>query len=121
MKKFELIRRLNERLRQRAALLGGLIRSDIDNLHHDHDPAVCDAIDRGFESHTNAVNSQLAEAESIELTHVEDALLRIDEGTYGVCQECDRSIPVGRLRVVPYATCCVRCQRAIEQQPHLVA
>lgn len=40
------------------------------------------------------------------------ALQRLAEGTYGVCELCRNDIPVGRLRAVPHARCCVPCQRS---------
>jgi DnaK suppressor protein len=40
------------------------------------------------------------------------ALRRMSEGTYGVCANCDRPIPLGRLRAVPYAIHCALCDRS---------
>ena len=48
------------------------------------------------------------------LREIEEALRRIDEGTYGVCSECEEEIPVGRLNVVPFALLCVACQESFE-------
>lgn len=45
------------------------------------------------------------------LGKVERALERIDEGTYGTCEICGKSIPLTRLGVLPYATFCVDCAR----------
>jgi DnaK suppressor protein len=45
------------------------------------------------------------------LRKVEDALRRIDNGTYGVCEVCGGPIPVARLEVLPYAATCVNCAR----------
>ncbi|WP_261167255.1 TraR/DksA family transcriptional regulator [Microbacterium sp. Marseille-Q6965] len=44
-----------------------------------------------------------------ELSDVEDALARLDAGTYGSCARCGRPIPVERLRARPSASLCVRC------------
>lgn len=44
-----------------------------------------------------------------ELQQVDAALARMDAGTYGVCANCGRSIPVARLRVRPFAELCVPC------------
>lgn len=41
------------------------------------------------------------------------ALRRMAEGTYGVCELCDHDIPMGRLRAVPHARYCVRCERTL--------
>jgi RNA polymerase-binding transcription factor DksA len=39
------------------------------------------------------------------------ALRRMSEGTYGVCEDCHKGIPLGRLRATPQATRCVPCER----------
>lgn len=45
------------------------------------------------------------------LGKVERALELIDDGTYGICESCGKSIPLNRLDVLPYATLCVDCAR----------
>ena len=45
-----------------------------------------------------------------------EALCRLDIGLYGVCAECDKTIPVARLRAIPEATRCVDCQSELEQR-----
>src|SRR5215813_7272097 len=47
------------------------------------------------------------------LREVEDALRRIERGTYGVCHECDEPISSKRLDAVPWAKYCVKCQEEI--------
>lgn len=51
----------------------------------------------------------LAEAAASELREVDDAISRMDAGTYGVCARCGRRIPSARLEVRPFATHCVSC------------
>lgn len=46
-----------------------------------------------------------------------EALLRLAEGTYGVCADCGTDIPKARLRARPEATRCLECQSAREGQP----
>ncbi|QGV81952.1 TraR/DksA family transcriptional regulator [Streptomyces ficellus] len=45
------------------------------------------------------------------LKDIDAALARLQQGTYGTCQGCDRPIPVERLEILPYARCCVPCQQ----------
>src|SRR5215468_1585572 len=47
------------------------------------------------------------------LREVEDALRRIENGTYGVCHECEEPISTKRLDAVPWAKYCVTCQEEI--------
>jgi len=43
------------------------------------------------------------------LTQIRDALRRLDAGDYGVCVDCDVSIPAARLAALPTTTKCVNC------------
>ncbi|MER2565639.1 MAG: TraR/DksA C4-type zinc finger protein [Myxococcaceae bacterium] len=52
-----------------------------------------------------------SEALQIELRDIEDALLRIDAGTWGRCLQCGGAIGRDRLRAVPDARFCVSCGR----------
>jgi DnaK suppressor protein len=47
------------------------------------------------------------------LREISDALQRIEQGTYGVCLECEEPISVKRLEAVPWARYCVTCQEQI--------
>jgi DnaK suppressor protein len=42
------------------------------------------------------------------------ALRRIEEGSFGRCQECNQDIHLKRLTAVPWATYCVQCQEALD-------
>jgi DnaK suppressor protein len=42
---------------------------------------------------------------------IERALAKLDEGTYGVCDECGRAVAAGRLRAAPESALCIRCAR----------
>lgn len=49
------------------------------------------------------------------LTQVEEALARVEEGTYGVCLNCGRPIHPARLRAIPYAKLCIDCKAKEER------
>jgi DnaK suppressor protein len=44
-----------------------------------------------------------------QLSHVDAALRRVDEGTYGLCEHCGQPIAAGRLEARPMATTCMAC------------
>jgi DnaK suppressor protein len=47
------------------------------------------------------------------LREVEEAMARVQEGTYGICQECEEPISPKRLQALPWAKFCVRCQEVL--------
>ena len=49
-----------------------------------------------------------------QLRDVRAALCRIQEGSFGICQRCDEDIHQKRLAAVPWATFCIRCQEAVD-------
>jgi DnaK suppressor protein len=48
------------------------------------------------------------------LRAIEEALLKIDEGTFGICEDCEENISPGRLNAMPFALRCVECQERHE-------
>jgi DnaK suppressor protein len=63
-----------------------------------------------------ALEAQTMSVERLTLAaqRITETLRRIADGTYGRCAECDARIPPARLRAVPTAALCVRCQTAAE-------
>lgn len=52
--------------------------------------------------------------ESTQIDQIEKALRQIQDGTYGVCEDCGGEIPLARLEALPFATQCVECKRRAE-------
>jgi DnaK suppressor protein len=80
------------------------------------DRTVADVADLATQDGERAAASQLAEAMWKGMAEIDRALEKLDEGTYGTCDDCGRQIPVARLRAVPWATRCVSCQTEREQE-----
>jgi len=51
-----------------------------------------------------------------ELEEINEALKRIEKGTYGICEMCDEPIQKARLEIKPYAKYCIICKEEIEQE-----
>lgn len=67
-----------------------------------------DAYDREF-------SLGLASNDRNALLQINDALKRIDEGVFGVCQMCRKPIAKVRLKALPFARLCLKCQRFQEK------
>ncbi len=50
-----------------------------------------------------------------QLEQVREALIRLDEGTYGNCENCGEPILPARLQAMPQATLCINCQEKLER------
>jgi DnaK suppressor protein len=47
--------------------------------------------------------------------NVLNALKKIDDGSYGICEECEEEIPIKRLKAIPDARYCISCQAEMEK------
>ena len=61
------------------------------------------------------LDSTLEESEGQHLAHVEAALGRIEDGTYGTCENCGNPIGAERLEAMPWVTLCIDCKRKAER------
>lgn len=77
-------------------------------------PATDDA-EVGVSSLEDETMAFLLEGETEELRKVDDALGRLREGSYGLCEGCGKRIPMSRLRVIPFADLCVKCKGNMEK------
>lgn len=68
-----------------------------------------------------AIRMQLKNRETAHMKRVEEALRRIEDGTFGLCEECDEDIEIKRLEARPTATLCVACKEDQERREILTA
>jgi DnaK suppressor protein len=90
------------------------VREDQAQALESVDDGVKDAVDMSLEDVNREVAFRLGERESQLVADIDQALLRIDEGSYGVCARCGEEISERRLEAMPTARYCAPCQAAIE-------
>ncbi len=56
----------------------------------------------------------LIEAEQAEIRQIDEALVRIEDGSFGKCEECEIAIPGPRINAIPHARLCIECKRQEE-------
>ena len=74
-----------------------------------------DIYDQASSERDRELGLLLGDREREKLRNIDEALLKIKEGEYGICEECEEEIPLGRLRVMPFARYCVKCKADIEK------
>src|SRR5512142_1140389 len=79
-------------------------------------PDIGDILDSVSEERTRELDMILTDREKKKLLQIDDAIDRIEEGTYGLCEECGVKIPKGRLKVMLFAKYCVECQEKLERE-----
>lgn len=86
-------------------------RNSIDNLKNSE----CnDEVDYAEISSDSFKEGIIANQQLKELIEIEDALKRIEKKTYGICEMCDETIALGRLRAKPFAKFCTPCREIYE-------
>jgi DnaK suppressor protein len=99
------------------------LRHHSDNVRDDqaaaletNDDGVKDAVDMSLLDVNKEIAFRLGERESQMVADIDQALLRIEEGSYGLCARCGKPIEERRLEAVPTARYDARCQALIEAE-----
>ena len=69
-----------------------------------------DWIDQSSQENDLHVRLALKQTDSKLLRAIEEAIHRIDQGTYGICMECENEIAPARLEAVPWTRVCIDCK-----------
>ena len=72
--------------------------------------------DMAADTYERELSMNIVSSEQEILYQIDDALKRLDDGSFGVCQQCSQPITMSRLKAVPYASLCIACQRTKEQK-----
>lgn len=105
---------LLEQLVQRRSRIHSALKGDLCALQELSLPSG-DAVDCAHDAAFEEVATNLAHVESRELSDIDKALVRFEAGSFGVCDGCEKAIPLARLQAVPYATLCIECQIKLEK------
>lgn len=69
-----------------------------------------DPLDRATQEVTRNSIYRIRSRESRLINKIKDRLESIEDGTYGICEECEEPIAIERLRVRPVASYCIACK-----------
>ena len=102
-------------LEMREKLLGeGLGKSLPEDLARPFD--IGDEGDRADTERTHEVSILLSARNKEQVLAIDEALEKLGEGTFGVCEECGDEIGAARLKAMPLAKSCVSCQSKLEKE-----
>jgi len=74
-----------------------------------------DIYDQASSERDRELGLLLGDREREKLHNIDEALIRINDGEYGICEECEEDIPLGRLKAMPFARHCVKCKTDLEK------
>lgn len=102
----EMLRRMLEERRAEIQQKLRAIREDMPSYQDE----VRDNEEQSVTDFAQEMEFALMEMKAQTLTRIDEALLRVDQGTYGICDECEQEIAEARLKAVPFALLCIECQ-----------
>lgn len=110
---------INEIYRNQLLELERHFQDEINRLESEpfHEFEVTDRGEHASDNYSEDLAIGLAENADIQLVDVKAALKRIDDGTYGICEDCGCEIPSDRLQANPSASHCIECARKTQTVP----
>jgi DnaK suppressor protein len=75
-----------------------------------------DTYDLASDERDREINFILNDREREKLHSIDEALERIKDKSYGICESCEGEIQLGRLKVLPFTRLCVKCQEENEKE-----
>ena len=106
---------LRERLQNQRAEILNMYKQDLRAGQESADDGTEDIVDRANNAYNRELMFSLSDNERATLLQIENALRRMDEGTYGRCSNCGQVINILRLEAVPWARFCIDCQELAER------
>ncbi len=108
------IEELKQTLEERRTKIDKSIQGSRESIDSLKDSECKDEYDYAEVSSDSFKEGIIANQQIEELKEIDSALKRIEKGTYGICEMCDESISIGRLRAKPYARFCTPCREIHE-------
>ncbi|MEA2203797.1 MAG: hypothetical protein QOE77_573 [Blastocatellia bacterium] len=113
----------SKKLEQFKQILSTQLRDRTEQVNDDRAAAIDsidgdakDVVDKSQQDVNQELALQLGERASKMIAEIDQALQRIDDGTYGTCERCGKEISERRLEAVPTARYDAACQELIEQE-----
>ncbi len=99
----------------RTAILANARKTMEEESNFDTDD-LPDEIDQASSEYAQSMVFRLRDREKFLLKKIEKALLRIEDGTFGMCERCEEPISAKRLEARPVTTLCIRCKEEQEKK-----
>jgi len=99
-----------------------MLRNVQQELHEGRDQTKdegMDTYDLASDARDREISHILTDRDRGKLDAIDEALSRVDDGTYGLCEDCGAEIAEGRLDALPFTRLCVTCQSDRERESRM--
>ena len=108
------LRRIKEALLEKRQLLFEQLQSELKEMERPEKRYRADLEEIASDTHDSDSLCQIMDINASQMDQIDAALKKIEESTYGICEDCDEEIPLPRLEALPFATQCIECKRKAE-------
>ena len=92
-----------------------IIQANQSTERHTTESNFSNEIDMASDLEGREMMFQLTSRDRSELKMIQEAIYKIDHGTYGICEGCSKNISAKRLKILPLSSLCIECKEAMEQ------
>ena len=110
------LKKAREALQEMRSNLLRSVQTDLQQGREASKDEGMDTYDLASDARDREINLILNDRDRDKLQAIDDALSRIDEGSYGVCESCESDIAEGRLEALPFTRLCISCQAEREKE-----
>ncbi len=110
----------NEKIQQQLTELEQRLLGELEqrlvNVGNTSSEKPTELLDLASDGELDYMSAVSAETGSDTVREIQQALRKLKEGTYGICDDCGEKIKKRRLRARPFANLCIRCKEAEERR-----
>lgn len=106
---------IRERLLARKEEIVRMYRADLRSGQESNDSPTEDLVDRANNAYSRELSYSISDAERALVLQIDEALARVEDGSYGRCAHCGRPIAQPRLEALPWARLCIDCAELLEK------
>jgi RNA polymerase-binding transcription factor len=115
------LNKIRNLLAQKKIALTNHLQSELSELEKPEKRHRTDLEEIASDTHDTDSLCEIMDIEASQIGQIDMALTKIDNGTYGICEDCGGEIPLIRLEALPFATQCIECKRKAEIEGRISA
>ncbi len=110
------LKKARETLEEMRAQLLRNVQQDLNEVRDASKDEGMDTYDLASDARDKEINLILGDRDREKVQAIDDALSRVDDGSYGVCESCESDVAEARLQALPFTRLCVNCQADRERE-----
>ncbi len=103
-----------EMLMKKKTLLTNHLKTELSELEAPDKHHLADLEEMASDTHDTDSVCEIMAVGANTIDQIDQALAKIEEGTYGTCEDCGEHISLERLEAIPFATLCIECKKRRE-------